>query len=322
MKREQQRERRAGSRCGRGLRSGTTPLRCGVLLTRKASAPTLTNRRRPSSTGRRTARELDAVGALGAPRADSVDWSSTAYGTPGIDPAAGVDSAGKVARALLARRPWCIDLGVTACGLRPMTVSTLAVEVTGSGPGLLLVHGHGGAKEDFADHVERLRAASHGRDVRPPRARQERPPDRSGRVLVGPDARRRLGGCRRGRARPIPRARPLDGRHGRAAHAARAAGTHRGAGDDGHERRAGARPGSRTGRDRPPTSVSPKERTRSRRSSTRPARSTPRPINDCSSNAQGYREFQDRKWADTSVVMWSTVAVEIARPARRPPADA
>ena len=32
----------------------------------------------------------------------------------------------------------------------------LAVEVAGSGPGLLLVHGHGGAKEDFSDHVERL----------------------------------------------------------------------------------------------------------------------------------------------------------------------
>jgi pimeloyl-ACP methyl ester carboxylesterase len=36
----------------------------------------------------------------------------------------------------------------------------IAVEVAGSGPGLLLVHGHGGAKEDFADHVERL-ARSH-----------------------------------------------------------------------------------------------------------------------------------------------------------------
>jgi 3-oxoadipate enol-lactonase len=32
----------------------------------------------------------------------------------------------------------------------------LEVEVAGSGPGLLLVHGHGGAKEDFADHGERL----------------------------------------------------------------------------------------------------------------------------------------------------------------------
>ena len=32
----------------------------------------------------------------------------------------------------------------------------LAVEVAGSGPGLLLVHGLGGAKEDFADHVPAL----------------------------------------------------------------------------------------------------------------------------------------------------------------------
>ena len=32
----------------------------------------------------------------------------------------------------------------------------LAAEVAGSGPGLLLVHGFGGAKEDFADHVRAL----------------------------------------------------------------------------------------------------------------------------------------------------------------------
>src|SRR4051794_40780606 len=32
----------------------------------------------------------------------------------------------------------------------------LAVEVAGAGPGLLLVHGFGGAKEDFADHVPTL----------------------------------------------------------------------------------------------------------------------------------------------------------------------
>ena len=32
----------------------------------------------------------------------------------------------------------------------------LAVEVAGQGPGLMLVHGLGGAKEDFADHVPLL----------------------------------------------------------------------------------------------------------------------------------------------------------------------
>src|SRR6478672_1939682 len=32
----------------------------------------------------------------------------------------------------------------------------LAVEVAGQGPGLLLVHGFGGAKEDFSDHVPAL----------------------------------------------------------------------------------------------------------------------------------------------------------------------
>ena len=32
----------------------------------------------------------------------------------------------------------------------------LEVEVTGSGPGLVLVHGFTGAKEDFADHVPAL----------------------------------------------------------------------------------------------------------------------------------------------------------------------
>jgi 2-succinyl-6-hydroxy-2,4-cyclohexadiene-1-carboxylate synthase len=34
--------------------------------------------------------------------------------------------------------------------------TTLEVEVTGSGPALFLVHGFGGAKEDFSDHVEWL----------------------------------------------------------------------------------------------------------------------------------------------------------------------
>jgi pimeloyl-ACP methyl ester carboxylesterase len=34
--------------------------------------------------------------------------------------------------------------------------TVLEVEVLGAGPALFLVHGHGGAKEDFADHVDRL----------------------------------------------------------------------------------------------------------------------------------------------------------------------
>ncbi len=43
----------------------------------------------------------------------------------------------------------------------PMRITTndgvgLAVESAGSGPGLILVHGFGGAKEDFADHVSSL----------------------------------------------------------------------------------------------------------------------------------------------------------------------
>jgi len=45
-------------------------------------------------------------------------------------------------------------------GMRMTMDDGVALEVTdtGSGPGLLLVHGFGGAKEDFADHVESLGA--------------------------------------------------------------------------------------------------------------------------------------------------------------------
>ena len=50
----------------------------------------------------------------------------------------------------------------------------LAVEVAGSGPGLLLVHGFGGAKEDFADHVPALARDHTVVDLRSPRARRER----------------------------------------------------------------------------------------------------------------------------------------------------
>jgi pimeloyl-ACP methyl ester carboxylesterase len=50
-------------------------------------------------------------------------------------------------------------------GMRMTMDDGVALEVTdtGSGPGLLLVHGFGGAKEDFADHVDAL--AAHHRVV-------------------------------------------------------------------------------------------------------------------------------------------------------------
>src|SRR3984893_18790648 len=43
-------------------------------------------------------------------------------------------------------------------GMRVTMDDGVALEVTdtGSGPGLLLVHGIGGAKEDFTDHVDAL----------------------------------------------------------------------------------------------------------------------------------------------------------------------
>ena len=101
----------------------------------------------------------------------------------------------------------------------------LAVEVAGTGPGLLLVHGFGGAKEDFADHVAALARDHTVVIVRPSRPRRERQARRPAGVLARPPRRRHARGRRRGRARPLPAARPLDGRHGRAPDRARPAAT-------------------------------------------------------------------------------------------------
>ena len=57
-------------------------------------------------------------------------------------------------------------------------------------PGLLLVHGIGGAKEDFADHVDASRTRPPGRDVRPPGARRERRPRRPAAYSPRPAGRR------------------------------------------------------------------------------------------------------------------------------------
>jgi 3-oxoadipate enol-lactonase len=55
----------------------------------------------------------------------------------------------EVARSRAYPRPWGMRI-TTSDGIE------LAVEVDGSGPGLLLVHGFGGAKEDFSAHVPAL----------------------------------------------------------------------------------------------------------------------------------------------------------------------
>ena len=71
------------------------------------------------------------------------------------------------------------------CGSRLNDGVGLAVEVAGEGPGLLLVHGLGGAKEDFADHVPTLARPHRGR-LRPSRPRCERQARPIRRVLVRP----------------------------------------------------------------------------------------------------------------------------------------
>ena len=102
--------------------------------------------------------------------------------------------------------------------MRVVTDDGVGLEVVerGSGPTLLLVHGFGGAKEDFADHARRARGAPSRRHVRPPRSRRERfaaaiPSDVLARPHGGRHARRRG----RGRRGPVPAPRPLDGRDGR-----------------------------------------------------------------------------------------------------------
>jgi pimeloyl-ACP methyl ester carboxylesterase len=73
----------------------------------------------------------------------------TAYGTPGSE--TGEGGARPAVAATMVH-----NLGGEVMRVRTDDGVELAVEIDGSGPGLLLVHGHGGAKEDFSDHAERL----------------------------------------------------------------------------------------------------------------------------------------------------------------------
>ena len=118
----------------------------------------------------------------------------------------------------------------------------LAVEVAGHGPGLVLVHGFGGAKEDFADHVPALAARSHGRDLRPPRSRRERQA-RPIRAAYSLDRLRAdtLAGRRRRRARHFRLLGHSMGGMVARKLAHRRAGARRRADDDGHVRRARSR---------------------------------------------------------------------------------
>ena len=91
----------------------------------------------------------------------------------------------------------------------------LAVEVDGHGPGLLLVHGFGGAKEDFTDHVPAL-ARDHTVVVFDHRGHgaSDKPDDRAAYSLERLAADVVQVADATG-TRHVPVARSLDGRHGR-----------------------------------------------------------------------------------------------------------
>ena len=116
-------------------------------------------------------------------------------------------------------------------------------QVTGNGPGLMLVHGFGGAKEDFADTCASARERPHRGRVRSSGPRRERQARGSAGVLLRPPRCRHARRRGRGRLEPLPAARSFDGRHGRPPDRARPSGPGRGVGTDGHRARSGTRLG-------------------------------------------------------------------------------
>jgi 3-oxoadipate enol-lactonase len=187
----------------------------------------------------------------------------------------------------------------------------LAVEIDGSGPGLLLVHGHGGAKEDFADHVERL-AQRHTVVTFDHRGHggSDHPTDQDAYSLArmradtwavadaaGLDRFRVLGHSMGGmvvRRMPLERPERIEA----LVMMDTSAGPIPALIPELVE--IGAYVGLTEG----------KEALKALLDSAGTLDTEPylRMLVD----RPGYREFQDRKWADTSVVMWSTLAVEIA----------
>src|SRR5450755_1188839 len=128
-----------------------TSLGCGVFSTSSVSTPTLTRIRTT------TFHRPDAGLGVGCAWVGG-GWDITADSLRNPRPRTGPKA--------MRSRGWRVatrsgEHGASEHGGGSMRVRTddgveLAVEIDGSGPGLLLVHGHGGAKEDFADHVDRL----------------------------------------------------------------------------------------------------------------------------------------------------------------------
>jgi pimeloyl-ACP methyl ester carboxylesterase len=187
----------------------------------------------------------------------------------------------------------------------------LAVEVAGSGPGLILVHGHGGAKEDFADHVDRLAEAhtvvtfdhrGHGASDHPDDAAsyslaRMRADTWDVADAVGLERFRVLGHSMGGmvvRRMPLEQPERID--------ALVLMDTSAGPVPDLVPElvEIGAYVGLTQGKDALKALIDAV--------GTLETDAYQRLLVD----RAGYREFQDRKWADTSVVMWSTLAVEIA----------
>jgi pimeloyl-ACP methyl ester carboxylesterase len=202
-------------------------------------------------------------------------------------------------------------MGVSAMRLRTDDGVELDVEIEGSGPGLLLVHGHGGAKEDFADHVERLAQRhtvvtfdhrGHGGSHHPTDARsyslaRMRADTWAVADAVGFDRFRVLGHSMGGM---VVRRMPLEqpGRIEALVMMDTSAGPIPALVPELVE--IGAYVGLTEGKDALKALLDS--------AGTLDTDAHLRMLVD----RPGYREFQDRKWADTSVIMWSTLAVEIA----------
>ena len=187
----------------------------------------------------------------------------------------------------------------------------IAVQVEGSGPGLLLLHGHGGAKEDFAEHVARLARAhtvvtfdhrGHGESGHPTDAEsyslaRMRADTWAVADAVGFDRFRLLGHSMGGMvARRMPLERP---------------------------ERIDALVLMDTSPGPVPTLV-PELVEMAAYIGLTDGKDALKALLDSAGaldtdayrrmlvERPGYREFTERKWANTSVVMWSTLAVEIA----------